>query len=223
MSQASDSGDQWMLFGNSLAGTLLRLRNCLALALVLACARFEAAGNEPSKLVIPDYPTAKEQYQFALIYERSQFLAPEMPRRKEQVKKVCQCYQRVIDDFPQDGTYAPRAYLQLGDCAMKVSQAEEAMQYYRTVLAMAPNDEYLQARALFSMAQVYDSKKEYETGKTIYKDVMDRFGTSSNGGVRSVVSAASSMYYTVHEQPAKKSKWSLKRLFSRGEDSQHAQ
>jgi tetratricopeptide (TPR) repeat protein len=177
-----------------------------------------ARAEDATKLVIPDYPTAKDQYSFAVMYEKAQFVPPELAKKRVALQKVTQCYQRVIDLFPQDTTYTPRAYLSLGDCEGKLNEPDKAMQYYQYIINTFPTDEYLQARALFATAQMLDLKKQYEQAKTIYKEVMEKYGNSTNTGVRQITKSASVLYFQVHEQPAK-SRWSLKGIFAK-KDSQ---
>lgn len=189
----------------------------LAVAMALASSIRDATAKDDAttKLVIPDYPAAKDQYSFALMFERAQFPASEKDSRKEQLQKISQCYQRVIDQYPQDTIYTPRAYLSLADCKAQASQPDDAMKYYQLVLNNYNEDEFLQARALFSIGQVLDSKKQFEAAKTTYKEVLDRHCNSTNSGVRQITKKASVLYFQVHEQPVTTSKWSLRGLFGR--------
>lgn len=199
--------------------TLCRRSFWFVLLAILCVPNLVMADDSNTKLVIPDYPAAKDQFAFATMYEKSQFLAPELKQRKAQLAKVAQCYQRVIDNFPQDPVYVPRAYMQLGDCAARAAEPDKALQYYQYVKAHSTSDEFLQARATFSIGQVLDMKKEYEAAKATYKEVMDHFGTSNVSGVKSIVRQASVLYLSVHEQPAKTSKWNIKHWFGKGDSA----
>ncbi|MGI8905075.1 MAG: tetratricopeptide repeat protein [Candidatus Sumerlaeaceae bacterium] len=183
------------------------------------CGNAVAAKETEKKLVIPDYPCAKDQYNFALMYEKAQFMSTVPEQRRQQMIKIAQCYQRVIDSFPQDLEFTSRALLQIGDCHAKISEPYQAIRYYEVVLNSASEDEYLQARALFSVAQMHDAKKEYEAAKHVYKEVMDRYGTSGNAAVRDLTKRASMLYFQVREQPTTKSKWSLRKLFGGNKSS----
>jgi tetratricopeptide (TPR) repeat protein len=177
------------------------------------------AADKAATLVIPDYPSAKDQYNFAMMYQKTQFMSAEAAEKKQQIDKIAQCYQRVIDNFPRDTEFTPRAVLQLGDCQAMLMQADKALMYYRTVLNDCAEDEYLHARALFATGQMMDMKKDYVGGKAIYKEVMDRFSNSSNPTVREITKRASVLYFQVREQPVEKKKWSLPKLFGRGKST----
>ncbi len=152
-----------------------------------------------SELVIPDFPTAEDQFQFAKIFQNSQLIAPELDRRRLQMEKIGQYYQRVLINFPNDPEYVPMTYLELGDCAAQSDAFDLAISYYQKAQA-ATRDEFTTARSQYSIARIYDTQQRYVEAKTIYKSIMDQYGKSESGRVRDVVGRSAKLYMTVHEK-----------------------
>lgn len=176
-------------------------------ALVIALTTASAADKaEQKKLVIPDYPTAKDQFSFALAYAQAQVISPDAKRRHVQIGKIMQAFEKVIANFPADTSVVPRTFLELGDCAATDGDLKKARQYYQTALAKYPNDDYIQARGTFSIGRLQDVEGNHEDAKLSYKEVMDRFGTSQLAAVRDIAKKASRGYYQVQEQPRKPAK-----------------
>lgn len=155
--------------------------------------------SDENALVIPDFPTAKEQFQFARIYQNSQLIAPELNRRQLQMQKIGECYQRVLTLFPNDSVYVPLTYLELGDCAAQSDQFDMALNYYQQAGASS-QDDFVQARSQFSIARIYDTQRRYEEAKAIYKNIIERYGKSESGKVQEVVARSKGLYVQVHEK-----------------------
>lgn len=164
------------------------------------CAGKMGAGkkSDENALVIPDFPTAKDQFQFARMYQNSQLIAPELERRRGQMAKIGECYQRVITNFPNDQTYVPLTYLELGDCAAQSDELQMALSYYEKANA-ASQDDFVKARAQYSTARIYDIQKRYEEAKAIYKSIMEQYGKSESGKVRDVVNRSAQLYFKVQD------------------------
>jgi tetratricopeptide (TPR) repeat protein len=157
-------------------------------------------GNKAEKeLVIPDFPSAKEQFQFAKMYQGSQLVQPELERRRVQMNKIGQYYQRVLVNFPNDPEYVPLTYLELGDCAAQSDEFDLSISYYQKAQAGSQN-EFINARSQYSIARIYDSQGRYVDAKAIYKRIMDQYGKTENGRVRDVAARSAKLYMTVHEK-----------------------
>ncbi len=154
---------------------------------------------DENALVIPDFPSAKEQFQFAKMYQGSQLIAPELDRRRLQMDKIGECYHRVLTNFPNDTVYVPLTYLELGDGAAQSDQLDKAISYYQQALSSS-SDEFIQARGKYSIGRIYDTKGQFEQAKAVYKGIIDEFGKSESGKVRDVVNRAAQLYVTVREK-----------------------
>lgn len=159
---------------------------------------FKGSKNE-KELVIPDFPTAKDQFEFAKVYQGSQLIAPELDRRRLQMNKIGQYYQRVIKNFPNDPDYVPLTYLELGDCAAQSDAFDLAISYYQKAESSTQAD-FIKARAQYSIGRIYDTQKRYSDAKVIYKGIMDNYGKTDSARVRDVVARSAKLYMTVHEE-----------------------
>jgi len=153
------------------------------------------------ELVIPDLPTAKEQFAFAKMYQSQQLTPPELDRRRILMEKIAQYYNRVLINFPKDPVYVPLTYLELGDCAAQSDYMDKAIEMYRLAQQVS-QDEFVQVRADYSIARIYDSMEKYAEAKVIYKRLMDEHKQTQNGRVRDVLKRAYQRYMLVHEEGA---------------------
>jgi tetratricopeptide (TPR) repeat protein len=155
--------------------------------------------TDENALVIPDFPSADEQFKFARMYQNAQLIAPELDRRRLQMQKIGECYHRVITNFPNDSVYVPLTYLELGDCAAQSDEFDMAVNYYQQAAARS-QDDFVLARSQYSIARIYDSKGRFEEAKAMYKDIIEKYGKSESGKVRDVVTRAGQLYVKVHEK-----------------------
>lgn len=155
--------------------------------------------TDENELIIPDFPTAQQQFQFARMYQNNQLIAPEIDRRRVQMRKIGECYQRVLTNFPGDTTYVPLTYLELGDGAAQSDELDLAIDYYQQA-GTRSQDEFVQARSQYSIARIYDTKGQFTEAKAMYKNILDRYGQSESGKVRDVVNRAAQLYVQVHEK-----------------------
>lgn len=191
-----------------------RIRRRIASALVVliavfsisGCASFSTSKNkskarptEEKQLVIPDFPTAKEQYSFAIMYQRSLIISPDMARRQVQMDKVTQCHDRVLKNFPGDQTYAPLAMVAIADANASIGELPTAIEIYHATMAKYPDNEYIQARALFAIARTLDNQGKFQEAKDTYRQVMERFSASHSAAVQDLVRRAQGLYFTVKE------------------------
>lgn len=152
-----------------------------------------------TELVIPDFPTAKEQFMFAKMFQSSQVTNPELEKRRVQMNKVTQYYGRVIKNFPNDQTYVPLTYLELGDCAALSDDLQGAIQYYQQAQS-ASNDDFVQVRSQYSIARIYDTLERFEEAKAIYKRLMEQYRGTESGRVKDVLKRCYERYMMVQEK-----------------------
>jgi tetratricopeptide (TPR) repeat protein len=182
-----------------------------AATVVLICGMGGCAGkmlgrhSDPSEtqLVIPDFPTAKEQFAFARAFQGGQITSPELEKRRGQMDKVAQYYNRVLVNFPNDPVYVPLTYLELGDCAAQSDYLDKAIQAYQHAMSIS-QEEFIQVRAQYSIAHIYDAQGRHVEAKQIYKRIIDQHKNSESGRVKDVLKRAYQRYMKVQEKPAGK-------------------
>jgi len=162
-----------------------------------------SAKVDEKALVIPDFPTANEQFQYAKFYQNSQLISPELDRRRDQMLKIGQCYNRVLTNFPNDSVYVPLTYLELGDCAAQSDEFPKAIEFYQQAGASS-QDDFVQSRSQYSIARIYNIQGKYEEAKAIYKSIIDRYGKTESGRTRDVVKRSAQLYYQVVDPAAVK-------------------
>ena len=193
---------------------LLRISPLLLLSLVCyaflpgcsALAKPKKAPPEEQRLIIPDYPTPKDQYNFARVYQASQIKANDAKRLSAQYDKAIQAYKKVIELFPADEQFTPLAMLNWGDCVGMQGDLEGARAIYKEAAERWPNLDLIQARANYSTARTLDQERRFEEGKAIYKLLMERYGNSENPAVRQIAKLSSEYYYKLRTEPVKGSK-----------------
>lgn len=173
---------------------------CVLLTLTLCgCTHFGLGVKPEKQLVIPEFPSAQEQYRFATLFKDATIPAVDKNRRREQLNRLSQCYERVVRQFPDDPTYTPLARLEIADAARAAEEPRNALRQYQEILADYPENEYVQARALYSIGRTLDDVKEYEEAKSYYRRVHDEFVDSSSPAVRDIVKRADRLYYSIRE------------------------
>lgn len=152
--------------------------------------------GQEEELVIPDFASAKEQFQFAKMYQGSLLIAPELKRRRLQMEKVMQCYSKVLSNFPNDTMYVPLTYLEMGDCAAQSDDMVQAVAYYQKA-QQSSQEEFIQARSQYSIGRIYNMQGKYPEAKAIFKNIIDTYGHSKSGKVQDVAKRAAQLYYQV--------------------------
>lgn len=184
--------------------TVLMAAMLAGMFIFVGCAGGLKRGDKQAEtqLVIPDFPTAKEQFTFAKAFQAGQVLSPELERRRGQMEKVAQYYNRVLVNFPNDSNYVALTWLELGDCAAQSDYFDRSIQAYQQAMR-ASQDEFIQVRAQYSIARMYDAQGRFAEAKAIYKRLMDEHKTSDSGRVRDVLKRCYEQYIIVHEKPAR--------------------
>jgi tetratricopeptide (TPR) repeat protein len=198
--QIAVTGESFLRTSSKLAGRLVCLIGIVALAACSALDRSKQS-NAPM-LVIPDFPTAEEQYQFAFRYQGTQILSMDRDKRSVQFAKIVQCYEKVVQNFPSDVKHTPLARLAIADTLSKQGQFPQATAHYEAIMRDYPSNEYVQARATFSIGRIHDRTGNHQLAKDTYRQIMDRYGNSRSRAVHDVVKRASTLYHMVQEQPA---------------------
>lgn len=188
-----------------------RLAAAPVLGLLIACAVLGGcslpgrAQSAPAaeKLIIPDYPTPKEQYNFARMYQSSQVRTSDKLRRDTQLDKAIQAYRKVLELYPNDEQFTPLALLNIGDCVGMKKDYRGARAVYAEASQRWPHLELIQARAAYSTARTLDQEQKFEEGKVIYKNIMEQYGNSEDPAVRQIAKLSAQNYYRLRTEPAK--------------------
>jgi len=179
--------------------TIFALAGCASLGIGTSDEKSKPPPPEEKQLVIPDFPTAKEQYSFAIMYQRNIIISPDQARRRVQMDKVVQCHDRVLKNFPGDKTYAPLSMVAIADANATIGELSTAIDIYKNTMAKYPENEYIQARALFAIARTLDNQGKFQEAKDTYRQVMENHSSSHSAAVQDIVKRAQGMYFTIKE------------------------
>ncbi|MCX7718100.1 MAG: tetratricopeptide repeat protein [Candidatus Sumerlaeaceae bacterium] len=155
----------------------------------------------PTELVIPDFPTAREQYSYAASFQRAQVLSTDRKKRDAQLERIASVHARVVQLFPDDRVFTPLSELAIADCRASQDRQQEAIAAFQRVVQRHPENDYIQARGLYSIARSMDRLGQYEQAKGIYRQVMERYANSEKEIVRIIGKKAQANYLQVREQP----------------------
>jgi tetratricopeptide (TPR) repeat protein len=155
-----------------------------------------------TELVIPDFPTAREQYSYAASFQRAQVLSTDRKKRDAQLDRIASVHARVVQLFPDDRVFTPLSELAIADCLASQDRQQEAIAAFQRVVQRHPENDYIQARGLYSIARSMDRLGQYEQAKGIYRQVMERYANSEKEIVRIIGKKAQANYLQVREQPA---------------------
>lgn len=172
----------------------------VVLVITIASPSFAGLFTKKPELVIPDLPSAKEQYGFAVMYQRSLIIPAEPKRRGEILQRCILCHERVIKNFPDDQIYTPLSYVEIADCVAGQSNYKKALQMYTAAMQKYPQNDFLQARCLFYIARCQDRMGNFEYAKQLYKQFLDTYRDSKEPNVQQMLKRAQTAYYQVRER-----------------------
>lgn len=173
-----------------------------AFALVVGWIVVWGAGcTKPTVVVIPELDTAQEQYLFALGREsQTPILSKDKRRRDEQLHILLAAHSAVIDRFPEDNYFRPRAMVMKAAVLLKTDwprSEQDALALLAEVERSFPEDDELLATSLLVQGKVYDALKQYDRAQQKYREVFDRFGKSADPALRQRAAEARSRYNRV--------------------------
>jgi tetratricopeptide (TPR) repeat protein len=179
----------------------------LLLPLLTACATIgRDKPPPPVELVVPACPSAQAQFAYAKTFQGSLIMSGEKERRRDQLNRIAQCYEKVVNSFPDDRVYTPLAYLEMADSTAHGGDAKLAVSMYRAAIQKWPEIEYIYARSLLSIGRLQDGTGQFEEAKQTYTELRERFSGSKSEKVNAMVKAADSAYYQMREKQASKKK-----------------
>jgi tetratricopeptide (TPR) repeat protein len=160
---------------------------------------------------IPDFPTAREQYQYAeSVYSRARPLPIENPHERWRITEVESPYfeapltryrerdyqrfigafERVVSRFPEDAEFTPIAMVRLGEFYHLTGDHFMAASRYNDVLDHHSDDEVLSAAALFGLARVQMSQQQFTEAQRCYQLLIERHRDSQNPRIIDLVGRA---------------------------------
>lgn len=151
------------------------------------------------KIIIPDYPTAKEQWLFAMKEKKNTIPALDEAARQRQLARLEMAFLKVIEQFPDDKQFTPGAYINLGDTYLKFKQHHKAIKIFTEAIEKYPDQEDVQLFGHFGIANAYDLLGRYDDAIKGYKYCLDKFGNSQNPEFKKIVDLARDRYNRVYE------------------------
>lgn len=192
-------------------------RLLLALALPLILTGCRRLFQEP----IPELPTAREQYEYANglvemtdpLPQRGEdspwhntrvanpyFEAPSIRYRDRDYRRFIRAFEAVVTRFPDDTESTPQAKVRLGEFQYLLGEHGLAANYYRDVLESYPDDEVLQAAALYGMATVRMAQGQYTDAQRFYSRLIREHGNSTINEVLTLVQRAQFRLFQISHQ-----------------------
>jgi tetratricopeptide (TPR) repeat protein len=163
------------------AGRASRSRCALFVAYGLVLAGLvPALACHRNPYVIPLQPSAQAQFNYARALEKP-YRSPLRARsRKDDYARALAAYRAVLEKFPEDRLWPPRARLRIA--LMQESEGEKsvALRTYENLIKEYPNADDIQAAALYGAALIYDERKEFEKAQAYYDAILKRFGNPKN-------------------------------------------
>jgi TolA-binding protein len=147
---------------------------------------------------IPDFPTARQQYEYATaLFEVTEPLPPERDRgpwnnqennpyndaltpryRERDYRNFIHAFEKVPERFPTDTDFRPLAMIRLGEFHHLLGEYTPAVTYYRSVISEFPDDNFLQATGLFGLGRVKMGQSQYGEANRIFMRLLQDHGTS---------------------------------------------
>ena len=134
--------------------------------LVLACR---------TRYDIPSLDNVKDQYRYAR-QQDTQYRQPLNAGQSDELSKIAiAAWQKVIDDFPNEIPSVSRARLNTALIHEDWGRSREALRIYEDLIEKCPDDDIIQATAMFRAAGLYDQNLEGEKAKEYYRLIIARF------------------------------------------------
>ncbi|GAB4312631.1 MAG: hypothetical protein Kow0059_03300 [Candidatus Sumerlaeia bacterium] len=141
------------------------------------------------KPVIPQLPTAREQFFYAL--ERRERLARTPIKNEEmhdEYMAVIRAYEDVIERFPDDRQYTPMAHLAAGTLYNKINEPARALKHWDILLdKYGDSDAELNAAALTGKGESLSMLGRYDEARLVFLKCIDTYENDSNDTVKNQV------------------------------------
>lgn len=143
---------------------------------LVACLGLQGCFLGPKKFVIPEMPTAREQYALAYDqYRHASSFFGQSEKKDEAVEEAMAAFRAVLRNFPEDTTYRPLSALMLGRCELIRDRFTSAADYYRRALKENPDSPEVQQIGLYELGVALDGAKQYVEAKEAYRTFIERY------------------------------------------------
>ena len=124
---------------------------------------------------IPALDDVKEQYRYARTQD-TQYRQPLNAGQGEELSKIAiAAWQKVVDEFPNETLSTSRARLNIALIHEDRGRNRDALRIYENLIETCPDDDIIQATAMFRAAGLYDQQNEGEKAKEYYRLIIARF------------------------------------------------
>lgn len=146
------------------------------------------------KVYIPEYNTAKEQYEFAKLEKDKNLIIVDKDKRKEKYEAVVLAFKKVITKFPEDKEYCPLAMISIGDSYRLIDEYAKGAESYEEALKLYGNMEDIKPFALYGAALCYDHLKDFTKAQYYYKTILDNYENSDKKEIQDLVKRTKDKY-----------------------------
>ncbi|MCX7013143.1 MAG: hypothetical protein NTW86_11405 [Candidatus Sumerlaeota bacterium] len=151
--------------------------------------------EESGRIWVPEYATAREQYQFAFQKQQEEFIPPtDSARKEERLRRILAGYEKVIERFPDDRVYTPLSKMQIGELYLGYGQPKVALQKAEEILAAYGDIEFIDAKTRFDRGRALEALGRRVEAQQAYKDCMDRYQDSKDKKSQEIVRWSRQMY-----------------------------
>lgn len=145
--------------------------------------------------VIPELPTAREQYEVAYdSYRKAQGILVHTKEKDRTVEEAKAAFRLVEERFPDDPVYTPRAQLMLGRSELIRQEYKKAARYYRAATEKYPDNKEVQAIGLYEMGVALDEAKQHAAAKEAFRQFIERFADERDAEIQQRLSEARKRY-----------------------------
>lgn len=166
------------------------------IALIFIIATIAVGMGCGPKIIIPEFNTAKEQYEFAKMQKDNSLLARK-DRREERYTQAILAFKKVIEKFPEDKQYCSVSLISIGECYYWIDKFSKSAETYEEALKLYSNLNDIRPFALYGVALSYDHLKEYEKAQYYYKTLLDAYEKDQRNEVQDVLKKAKAKYSKV--------------------------
>jgi hypothetical protein len=169
------------------------------------------ARNSAVQVHVPVQENAAQQFAYAEELNRMSNYQlidkDDTTRYMQERQKIRRAYAAVAEYFPADRTITPVARLMEAGFAAGLDQVErawspkrarEALAEYEQLLRDYPENDYVQAKALYDMGIIFKRLKEYGEAQQIFLQVRNHFADSSDPLIQELAVRANIAYNQVY-------------------------
>jgi len=151
-----------------------------------------------TQVVIPEQPTAQEQYDLALrqFTDYSSILM-KRNQREEYARRAETAFQMVIDRFPQEKHLVALSELFIGTIWKQRGKERKSLGIMEDLVEKYPNDVDIQIRALYEIGLLLDDLGKHRQAKDYYDRVVKRYEATQNPDHKRIVTDCRRCYQRV--------------------------